>query len=97
MSRPSPTSSTPDVSLTEVESLLREVLADLEPAPDVRGPGRPRILPAMALWTGLLVCVLRAVQQSTGPNGACWRLGHLRDCPPLSRQRSKRSTHELAR
>ncbi len=87
MSRPSPTSSTPDVSLTEVESLLREVLADLEPAPDVRGPGRPRILPAMALWTGLLVCVLRGFSSQLD----LWRLlalGHLWDYPryPVSDQ-----------
>src|SRR5207249_1745964 len=27
--------------------------------PIAPGPGRPRILPALALWAGLLVCVLR--------------------------------------
>jgi hypothetical protein len=45
----------------EVEALLQTLLTDLEPrglATAVQR-GRPPILPALALWGGLLVCVLR--------------------------------------
>lgn len=48
--------------LGQVESLLRSLLTDLTPAPagrPTRERGRPRVLPATALWTGLLLCVLR--------------------------------------
>lgn len=48
--------------LGKIEPLLREVVADLEPELDdsaSSGPGRPRILPAMALWSGLVVCLAR--------------------------------------
>ncbi len=87
MSRTSPTPATLDVSLNELEGLLRELLADLEPEPIASGPGRPRILPAMALWTGLLVCVLRGFSSQLD----LWRLlalGHLWDYPryPVSDQ-----------
>ncbi len=75
----------PDVPLTAVESLVRELVAGLVPEPVASGPGRPRILPAMALWTGLLVCVLRGFSSQLD----LWRLlalGHLWDYPryPLS-------------
>ena len=42
----------------------------MEPDRQLKGPGRPRILPAMALWAGLLVCVLRGF----GSQLAVWRL-----------------------
>jgi hypothetical protein len=48
--------------LDEVEQRLREALEGLAPDPqegERRGPGRPRVLPSLCLWAGLLVCVLR--------------------------------------
>jgi hypothetical protein len=36
----------------------------------VRSPGRPQVLPALALWAGLLVCVLRGMTHQS----ALWRL-----------------------
>ncbi len=54
----------------DVEKFLRQCLEEMEPACSVKGPGRPRILPAMALWAGLLVCVLRGF----GSQLAVWRL-----------------------
>lgn len=54
---------------TAVESLLRELLG--EPAP-LRQPsrGRPEILPATALWAGLLVCLVRGLRHQID----VWRL-----------------------
>ena len=54
----------------DVEKFLRQCLEEMEPDRSVKGPGRPRILPAMALWAGLLVCVLRGF----GSQLAVWRL-----------------------
>lgn len=48
--------------LDQVEDVLRTAIEGLEPAPAEagrRGPGRPRVLPSLCLWAGLLVCVLR--------------------------------------
>jgi hypothetical protein len=48
-------------ALTEIEQVLNDALANLVPTPPPAGqrpPGRPPILPALCLWTGLLVCVL---------------------------------------
>jgi Transposase DDE domain len=57
--------------LDRVEAFLTELAADLEPAPPgPPGRGRPRILPAMALWGGLTVCVLRGWHDQK----ALWRL-----------------------
>jgi hypothetical protein len=59
--------------LAEVEATVRAVVAGLEPDPaEARrpGPGRPRVLPALALWSGVLVCVLRGL----GSQRAVWRL-----------------------
>ncbi len=53
-----------------IEKFLQECLEDMEPDYTVKGVGRPRILPAMALWAGLLVCVLRGF----GSQLAVWRL-----------------------
>ena len=53
-----------------VEAFLQQCLEDMEPDPKPAGPGRPRILPALALWAGLLVCILRGF---TSPL-ALWRL-----------------------
>ena len=46
-------------SLGNIEGFLQECLEGMEPDDERDGPGRPRILPAMALWAGLPVCVLR--------------------------------------
>jgi hypothetical protein len=56
-----------------VEGVVSQVVYDLEPdTDDLRHPGRgrPRILPALALWSGVLVCVLRGL----GSQRAVWRL-----------------------
>lgn len=53
------TGSAPPKVVGEIESFLQEMIAALAPDPLPAGPGRPRILPALALWAGLLVCVLR--------------------------------------
>lgn len=51
------------------------MLEALEPAPPTRpGRGRPRVLPMLALWGGLLVCVLEGFAHQT----ALWRLLTLR-------------------
>jgi len=77
----------PDIPLTEVEGLVRELVTGLVPEPVASGPGRPRILPATALWAGLLVSVLRGFSSQLD----LWRLlalGHLWDYPryPVSDQ-----------
>lgn len=57
----------------DIEDFLQTVIADLapDPAPSGRpGPGRPRILPAVALWAGLVVCVLRGFTHQAD----LWRL-----------------------
>ena len=53
-----------------MEKFLQQCLEGMEPDDEVKGIGRPRILPAMALWAGLLVCVLRGF----GSQLAVWRL-----------------------
>ena len=55
----------------EIERFLHRAISDLEPAaPTARRPGRPRILPALCLWAGLLVCVLHGFTS----HRALWRL-----------------------
>ena len=46
----------------EIETILHEALSSLAPAPTPRGPGRPRSLPAICLWAGLLVSLVRGVR-----------------------------------
>ncbi|MFQ5814865.1 MAG: IS4 family transposase [Anaerolineae bacterium] len=72
MSTTHPVVPAPDQHLVgEIESFLAELVADLSPEPpSPSGPGRPRILPALVLWTGLLVCVLRGFTSQL----ALWRL-----------------------
>ena len=46
----------------QIEAFLRSLLPFMDPSPLGRHGtqlGRPRILPAMVLWTGMLLCVLR--------------------------------------
>jgi hypothetical protein len=57
--------------LNRIEVFLTELVAELVPEPaGPAGRGRPRVLPALALWGGLLVCVLRGWPNQT----ALWRL-----------------------
>lgn len=58
----------------DVESLLRTFIEGLEPEPPTApGRGRPRVLPSLLLWAGLLVCVMRGF----GAQRDLWRLlGH---------------------
>jgi Transposase DDE domain len=58
-------------SLDRIEAFLTDLVTALAPAPpDPAGRGRPRVLPALALWGGLLVCVLRGWASQK----ALWRL-----------------------
>jgi hypothetical protein len=55
----------------DLEHFLGEMVAGLEPEPPrPGGPGRPRVLPSLVLWTALLVCVLRGFSSQL----AVWRL-----------------------
>jgi hypothetical protein len=48
--------------LDQVEAFLQGAIMALEPEPQEAarpGPGRPRVVPSVCLWAGLLVCVLR--------------------------------------
>jgi hypothetical protein len=57
----------------DIEAFLETAIAHLAPeAVDARrpGPGRPRVLPGLCLWAGLLVCVLRGF----GSQLQLWRL-----------------------
>jgi len=55
----------------DIEMFLQQALADLASDPTTPpGAGRPRILPALCLWGGLLVCVLRGFTRQA----ALWRL-----------------------
>jgi hypothetical protein len=57
--------------LNNIEEFLREMIELLEPERNEKvGRGRPRVLPAMCLWAGMLVCVLRGM----GSQLAIWRL-----------------------
>jgi hypothetical protein len=60
-------------SAGEIERFLQEALTDLPPDAvegGRPGAGRPRVLPALCLWAGLLVCVLRGFTSQL----ALWRL-----------------------
>jgi len=62
--------------VAEIEAFLEEVITGLEIEPR-RPPGqagRPRVLPSLCVWAGLLVCVLRGF----GSQQALWQLLTLR-------------------
>ncbi len=62
---------TPSATLVgDVEQFVRDLVTDLEPEPAHPGPGRPRIVPSLALWAGLLVCVVRGWSSQR----ALWRV-----------------------
>jgi hypothetical protein len=61
----------PTPVLDELEASLRQLIADAAPSLDPPKPrGRPRILPAAVLWSGLVVCVLRGFSSQL----ELWRL-----------------------
>lgn len=58
-------------TLDKIEAFLKKTIEDLEPIQtDPVGRGRPRILPAMCLWVGVVVCVLRGWSSQL----SVWRL-----------------------
>ena len=59
-----------DELINNIEGFLQEMIELLEPDRQEKvGRGRPRVIPAMCLWAGLLVCVLRGM----GSQLAIWR------------------------
>jgi hypothetical protein len=57
----------------QIEDFLQAAIRQMPPDPAEtgrEGPGRPRVLPALCLWAGLLVCVLRGFSSQL----ALWRL-----------------------
>ena len=62
-----------DGFIGQIEAFLREAVESLDPE-FVEGSGgkagRPRVLPSLCLWSGLLVCVLRGFNSQL----ALWRL-----------------------
>jgi hypothetical protein len=71
MLRPPDLRTDPASLLGDVEGVLAELLQDLEPPPHLWPlPGRPPVLPALCLWGGMLVCVLRGFSSQL----AIWRL-----------------------
>ena len=59
------------LAVGQVEAFLEAVVGQLEPdLSQPPGRGRPRILPALALWGGMLVCVVRGSTSQL----ALWRL-----------------------
>lgn len=58
-------------TLERIEKFLREMIEGMEPIQtDPVGRGRPRVLPALCLWAGVVVCVLRGWSSQL----AIWRL-----------------------
>jgi len=57
----------------DIEQFLRDAIIQMKPdQAELRreGPGRPRVLPSLALWAGMLVCVLQGLSSQL----ALWRL-----------------------
>jgi len=55
----------------DIERFLQEMIQQLQPSNSVKpGRGRPAIVPALCLWAGLLICVLRGISSQL----ALWRL-----------------------
>lgn len=53
-----------------IEGFLKPILEGLAPEPERAGAGRPRVLPAVALWAGVLVGVIRGFSSQL----EVWRL-----------------------
>lgn len=64
-----PMDASSDGLAVHVEQWLAECVQELEP-PQRHGPGAPEVLPALLLWTGLVVCTLRGF----GTQAGLWRL-----------------------
>lgn len=65
------TNPTTTSTLDQIEAFLREMIESLVPsAPEPPRAGRPYILPALCLWAGVVVCVLRGWSNQL----AVWRL-----------------------
>lgn len=60
----------PQKVVGQIEGFLREMVLLLEPEVSPSGRGAPRVLPAMLLWLGLLVCVLKGLRSQAD----LWRL-----------------------
>lgn len=56
--------------ISDIEVWLQEAVPVLAPIAEPSGPGRPRILPDLCLWLGLIVCVLKGFESQL----AVWRL-----------------------
>lgn len=69
MSLAVPTPADPESRLRTVEATLCTLLSE-PAAPAPRGPGRPPVLPALVLWAGLLVGILRGLRHQSD----IWRL-----------------------
>src|SRR5712691_4632322 len=67
---PSSTPFTSPSTLGQIESFLEDVICRLEPDQQAPKPGRPCIMPALALWGGVLICILRGYTSQL----ALWRL-----------------------
>ena len=63
-----------DIVVGDIEQFLQEAIAHLEAfepdEADRPSAGRPRVLPSLALWAGMLVCILRGFSSQL----AIWRL-----------------------
>lgn len=70
MRPPAPAAPAGVLVVDDIETFLQEALSDLAPDPQETGRGRPRILPSLCLWGGLLVCILRGFSSQL----ALWRL-----------------------
>lgn len=73
MSRQPPKPQATEPIIGDVEKFLESIVADLPADPGDMSHGRrgrPRVLPSMCLWSGLLVCVLRGFSSQLG----LWRL-----------------------
>ena len=62
--------SSPNPVIGQIDEFLQDLIAQLPPDPTEPKPGRPRILPSLALWSGLMVCVLQGFTSQL----ALWRL-----------------------
>lgn len=59
--------------ISEIERFLYDMIVQMPPDPQQMardGPGRPRVLPSMCLWAGMLVCVARGFSSQLD----LWRL-----------------------
>lgn len=56
-------------TIEQIETFLHDTIQQLEAVPREGGVGRPRVLPALCLWAGMVVCVLRG----WGSQLAIWR------------------------